>query len=110
MSDNMREEFEAFYESYMLGEGRRIEYIKNEIASFRPERNKYGYSDAQEFWVVWKASRAAMVKDVAIGEWTDEQCSEFLSIALRRCDVRGRIAFDEIRQGVSAANSLAPKP
>ena len=58
--DKMREEFEAFYESYMLGEGRRIEYIKNEIASFKPERNKYGYSDAQEFWVVWKASRAAL--------------------------------------------------
>lgn len=58
--DNIREEFESFYESYMLGEGRRIEYIKNEIASFKPERNKYGYSDAQEFWVVWKASRAAL--------------------------------------------------
>ena len=58
--DKMREEFEAFYESYMLGEGRRIEYIKNEIASFKPERNKYGYSDAQEFWVVWKSSRAAL--------------------------------------------------
>ena len=58
--DKMREDFEAFYESYMLGEGRRIEYIKNEIASFKPERNKYGYSDAQEFWVVWQASRAAL--------------------------------------------------
>ena len=58
--NKMREDFEAFYESYMLGEGRRIEYIKNEIASFKPERNKYGYSDAQEFWVVWKASRAAL--------------------------------------------------
>lgn len=58
--DKMREEFEAFYESYMLGEGRRIEYIKNEIASFKSERNKYRYSDAQEFWVVWKASRAAL--------------------------------------------------
>ena len=42
----------------MLGENRRIEYIKSEIASFKPERNKYGYSDAQEFWVVWQASRA----------------------------------------------------
>lgn len=58
--EKMREEFEAFYESYMLGEDRRIEYIKSEIASFKPERNKYGYSDAQEFWVVWKASRAAL--------------------------------------------------
>ena len=58
--NKMREDFEVFYESYMLGEGRRIEYIKNEIASFKPERNKYGYSDAQEFWVVWKASRAAL--------------------------------------------------
>ena len=58
--NKMREDFEAFYESYMLGEGRRIEHIKNEIASFKPERNKYGYSDAQEFWVVWQASRAAL--------------------------------------------------
>lgn len=58
--DKMREEFEGFYESYMLGEGRRIEYIKNEVASFKLERNKYGYSDAQEFWVVWQASRAAL--------------------------------------------------
>ena len=64
MSERMREEFEAFYESYMLDEGRRIEYVKNEIASFKPGRNKYGYSDAQEFWVVWQASRAALVVDL----------------------------------------------
>ena len=64
MSEKMREEFEAFYESYMLDEGRRIEYVKNEIASFKPERNKYGYSDAQEFWVVWQASRAALVVEL----------------------------------------------
>ena len=44
----------------MLGEDRRIEYIKSEIASFKPERNKYWYSDAQEFWVMWQASRATL--------------------------------------------------
>lgn len=62
--DKMREEFESFYESYMLGEGRRIEHIKNEISSFKPARGKYGYSDAQEFWVVWQASRAALCVDL----------------------------------------------
>ena len=67
--DKMREDFEAFYESYMLGDGRRIEYIKNEIASFKPERNKYGYSDAQEFWVVWQASRAALVVELPGAIW-----------------------------------------
>ena len=66
--EKMREEFEAFYESYMLGEDRRIEYIKSEIASFKPERNKYGYSDAQEFWVVWQASRATLRVELP-GAW-----------------------------------------
>ena len=69
--DKMREDFEAFYESYMLGDGRRIEYIKNEIASFKPERNKYGYSDAQEFWVVWQASRAALVVELP-AQWSNQ--------------------------------------
>ena len=66
--EKMQEEFEAFYESYMLGEDRRIEYIKSEIASFKPERNKYGYSDEQEFWVVWQASRATLRVELP-GAW-----------------------------------------
>lgn len=69
---------------------------------------KDGRVDLQ--WKAWKASRAEIVNDVESGEWTDEQCGEFLSVALRHCDVRGRVVFDEIRQGVSAANSLEPKP
>ncbi len=64
MSDKMRDEFEVFYEQYMIDEGRGVEHIKNELASFTPERNKYGYSDAQEFWVIWQASRAALVVDL----------------------------------------------
>ena len=76
--NKMREDFEAFYESYMLEEGRRIEYIKNEIASFNPERNKYRYSDAQEFWVIWKASRAAIC--VELPEFEIHPSGDFASI------------------------------
>lgn len=71
MSEKMREAYEAFYEQYMIDEGRRVEYIKNELASFRPERSKYGYSDAQEFWVIWQASRAALVVELPRC-WSDE--------------------------------------
>ena len=97
MSDKMRDEFEAWYKG---------------IGSLdcREADGNYSFQHTRYAWKAWQASRAAMVRGVARGEWTDEQCGEFLSVALRHCNVRGRIVFDEIRQGVSAANSLSPKP
>ena len=39
--------------------------------------------------------------------WTDEQCMEFLSVAMRHVEIKGELRMEEIRQGVTAANRLA---
>ena len=39
--------------------------------------------------------------------WTDEQCMEFLSVAMRHVEIKGELRMEEIRQGVAAANRFA---
>ncbi|WP_050567529.1 hypothetical protein [Dickeya zeae] len=60
------------------------------------------------------AARAAIAANSPVipdgWNWTDEQCLEFLSVAFRHCEIKGDVAFDEIRQGVQFALAAAPQP
>ena len=40
--------------------------------------------------------------------WTDEQCAEFLAVAMRHVQVKGTLSMNEIRQGQARANALQP--
>lgn len=40
--------------------------------------------------------------------WTDEQCAEFLAVAMRHVQVKGTLSMDEIRQGQARANAMQP--
>lgn len=42
---------------------------------------------------------------VAVSEWTNEQCLEFLSIAFRHAEIKGDIEMDDIRLGIKMVNS-----
>jgi hypothetical protein len=43
--------------------------------------------------------------------WTDRQCAEFISVAMRHVDINGEFTWDDIRLGQQFANKLAaPKP
>jgi len=68
-----------------------------------------------------QAAHAALVHALAQqpaavdGAWTDEQCAEFMSVAMRHCEVRGNFRWDDVRMGQLRANRLAtqhqePKP
>ncbi len=73
MSEKMRKGFEAVYKVDRMSSGyEREEIIDNEISSFYPERNKYGYSDIQEAWKYWQASRQSLVVKLPIIENADE--------------------------------------
>ncbi len=41
---------------------------------------------------------------VAVPEWTNEQCLEFLSIAFRHAEIKGDLELDDIRLGVKMVN------
>ncbi len=41
---------------------------------------------------------------VSVPEWTNEQCTEFLSIAFRHAEIKGDLELDDIRLGVKMAN------
>lgn len=60
MTDKMRKEFEMFYKEWSQNEGHSHQQIECDISSYYPNRDKYGYSDIQEFWVFWKASRTSL--------------------------------------------------
>ncbi|MBN4788247.1 hypothetical protein [Enterobacter hormaechei] len=42
---------------------------------------------------------------VAVPEWTNEQCLEFLSIAFRHAEIKGDLELDDIRLGVKMVNN-----
>lgn len=49
----------------------------------------------------------APAADLMQGEWTNEQCLEFLSIAFRHSEISGDIEMDDIRQAVKMVNAGA---
>lgn len=58
---SLRAEFEAFYRDHMRhDECERVEVIESTIDSYNEERDRYGYSDIQELWLSWKASRESL--------------------------------------------------
>lgn len=62
--DKMREEFESAWKSARISERYSSEHMQVELDSFYLERNKYGYSDIQEAWFFWQASRKALVVEL----------------------------------------------
>lgn len=44
----------------------------------------------------------------ALDAWTDEQCAEFLSVAMRHVQIKGVLTMNEIRQGQMRANAMQP--
>lgn len=42
---------------------------------------------------------------VAVPEWTNEECLEFLSIAFRHAEIKGDLELDDIRLGVKMVNA-----
>lgn len=54
-------------------------------------------------------TRPAPAADIVPGEWTNEQCLEFLSIALRHAEISGDIEMDDIRLAVKMVNAAAPE-
>lgn len=51
----------------------------------------------------------ASAADLVPGEWTNEQCLEFLSIAFRHAEISGDIEMDDIRLAVKMVNAAAPE-
>ena len=39
--------------------------------------------------------------------WTDEQCMEFLSVAMRHVEIKGELRMEEMFDGAAAANRFA---
>lgn len=54
-------------------------------------------------------TRPAPAADLVPGEWTNEQCLEFLSIAFRHAEISGDIEMDDIRLAVKMVNAAAPE-
>lgn len=54
-------------------------------------------------------TRPAPAADLMPGEWTNEQCLEFLSIAFRHAEISGDIEMDDIRLAVKMVNAAAPE-
>lgn len=52
-------------------------------------------------------TRPAPAADLVQGEWTNEQCLEFLSIAFRHAEISGDIKMDDIRLAVKMVNEGA---
>ncbi|WP_448309585.1 hypothetical protein [Pantoea sp. PGP6] len=50
-------------------------------------------------------TRPAAATDIVPGEWTNEQCLEFLSIAFRHAEISGDIEMDDIRLAVKMVNA-----
>ena len=40
--------------------------------------------------------------------WTDDQCAEFLSVAMRHVQIKGVLTMNEVRQGQMRANAMQP--
>ena len=45
-----------------------------------------------------------------IPEWTDEQCAQFIGVAMRHVDIIGEFTWDDIRLGCTFANKLSASP
>ncbi|MEN4688294.1 hypothetical protein [Pantoea agglomerans] len=54
-------------------------------------------------------TRPAPAADLVPGEWTNEQCLEFLSIAFRHAEISGDIEMNDIRLAVKMVNAAAPE-
>lgn len=54
-------------------------------------------------------TRPAPAADLMPGEWTNEQCLEFLSIAFRHAEISGDIEMNDIRLAVKMVNAAAPE-
>lgn len=59
--DKMRQEFEVWYIAHMTDdELEDMAVINAYLESYRGYKNKYEYSDIQELWLAWQASRTAL--------------------------------------------------
>ncbi|EOW6706699.1 DUF551 domain-containing protein [Cronobacter malonaticus] len=64
-------------------------------------KGAYQYLPESERRIVYAAPPA---QPVAVPEWTNEECLEFLSIAFRHAEIKGDFELDDLRLGVKMVN------
>ncbi|ELQ6160113.1 hypothetical protein R2281_003880 [Cronobacter dublinensis] len=96
----LRKEREAAVPVY---QERRFHVSGKKQIEYWAEINKgaYQYLPESERRIVYAAPPA---QPVAVPEWTNEECFEFLSIAFRHAEIKGDFELDDLRLGVKMVN------
>lgn len=93
-----------------IGDTDEVESYHCMVHGNTPERKtvEEAYADAKQMCSDL-FTRPAPANDLVPGEWTNEQCLEFLSIAFRHAEISGDIEMDDIRLAVKMVNAAAPE-